>query len=53
MSDKEMADFLQELRNRHEMPIDEDEYYLIGEIAERLKEQEPDVVKCEDCKHCV
>ena len=33
-----MADFLQELRNRHEMPIDEDEYYLIGEISERLIE---------------
>lgn len=38
MSDNKMADFLQELRNRHEMPIDEDEYYLIGEIAERLLE---------------
>lgn len=38
MSDKEMVDFLQELKNRHEMPIDENEYYLIGEITERLKD---------------
>ena len=38
MSDKEMADFLLKLRSRQEMPINEDEYYLIGEIAERLSE---------------
>lgn len=36
MTNKEMADFLLELRNRQEMPIDEDEYYLIGDIADRL-----------------
>lgn len=40
MSDKEMADFLQELRHRHEMPIDEDEYYLLGSIVDHLMEQE-------------
>ena len=36
MKDKEMADFLLKLRSRNEMPINEEEYYLIGEIAERL-----------------
>lgn len=38
MSDKEMADFLRELSNRHEMPIDEDEYYLLRDIADRMIE---------------
>ena len=38
MSDKEMADFLMELSNRHEMPIDEDEYYLLRDIADRMIE---------------
>lgn len=39
MTNKEMADFLSELRNRNEMPIDEDEYYLLGSIADDLREQ--------------
>ncbi len=38
MNDKKMADFLLKLRSRNEMPINEDEYYLLGDIAERLIE---------------
>lgn len=38
MSDKEMARFLLKLRDRNEMPISEDEYHLLGDIAERLAE---------------
>ena len=38
MSDNEMARFLLMLRDRNEMPINEDEYYLLGDIAERLTE---------------
>lgn len=40
MSNKEMSEFLLRLRERNEMPINEDEYYLLGEIAERLTEAE-------------
>ena len=36
----EMAEFLLKLRDRNEMPINEDEYYLIGEIAEALSDIE-------------
>lgn len=38
MNEKEMADFLLRLRDRNEMPLNEDEYYLLGDIAERLVE---------------
>lgn len=38
MNEKEMADFLLRLRDRNEMPLNEDEYYLLGDIAERLAE---------------
>lgn len=38
MRDKEMADFLLKLRSRNEMPINQDEYYLLGDIAERIIE---------------
>ena len=38
MNDKEKAEFLLTLRDRNEMPINEDEYYLLGDIAERLTE---------------
>lgn len=38
MNDKEKAEFLLALRDRNEMPINEDEYYLLGDIAERLAE---------------
>ena len=37
MTNKEMADFLSELRNRNEMPINEDEYYLLGSIADSVR----------------
>lgn len=37
MANKEMADFLSELKDRHEMPIDEDEYYLLGSIADSVR----------------
>ena len=40
MNYREMAEFLLKLRDRDEMPIDEDEYYLIGEIAEVLSDIE-------------
>ena len=36
ISCKEMAEFLWNLRDRQEIPINEDEYYLLGEIADRL-----------------
>lgn len=45
MNDKNMAEFLLKLRDRNEMPINEDEYYLLEEIANRLieiSEQEND-----------
>jgi hypothetical protein len=38
MNDKEMAEFILKLRDRQEMPINEDEYYLLGQISERLTE---------------
>lgn len=38
MDNKEMAAFLLRLRDRNEMPINEEEYYLLGDIAERLLE---------------
>lgn len=38
MSLAEMSEFLSKLRDRQEMPIDENEYHLLGEIAERLRE---------------
>jgi hypothetical protein len=38
MNLNEAAEFLLELRRRNEMPLDEDEFYLLEEIAERLKE---------------
>ena len=38
MSDKEMARLLLKLRDRNEMSINEDEYHLLGDIAERLTE---------------
>ena len=38
MTDKEMADFLIKLRDRQEMPINEDEYLDIWRIAERIIE---------------
>ncbi len=37
MTNNEMADFLLELRNRHEMPIDEYEYYLLGSTADLVR----------------
>lgn len=37
---REMAEFLLKLRDRDKMPIDEDEYYLIGKIAEVLSDIE-------------
>lgn len=42
MTNKEMAEFLMELRERQEMPIDEEEYYLIGDIAIRLTAMDED-----------
>lgn len=45
-----MADFLSGLKNRNEMPIDEDEYYLLGDIADHLMEyvdMEPTEPICE------
>ena len=44
---KKMAEFLLRLSNRHEMPIDEDEYWLLHGIADHLMEQET-VVGSED-----
>lgn len=38
MTNKEMAVFLSELRDRNEMPIDGDEYSLLGHIADHLIE---------------
>ena len=38
MNYREMAEFLLRLRDRNEMPINEDEYYLIGQIAEVLSD---------------
>ena len=38
MNNKEMAVFLLKLRDRNEMPINEKEYYLLGDIAEHLIE---------------
>lgn len=38
MNDKEMAEFILKLRDRQEMPINEDEYYLLEQISERLTE---------------
>ncbi len=43
MSEMEMAEFLLKLRDRSEMPINENEYYLLGDIAERLNDA---------CKFC-
>lgn len=40
LTNKEMAEFLRQLRNRREIPIDEDEYYLLEAIAERLDEND-------------
>lgn len=36
MTNKELSKFVLQLRDRHEMPITEDEYHLLGEVAERL-----------------
>jgi len=36
MTNKELSKFVLQLRDRHEMPITEDEYQLLGEVAERL-----------------
>ena len=36
MTSNEMANFIWKLRDRNEMPIDENEYYLLGDIALRL-----------------
>lgn len=44
MTNKEMADFLSELRNRQEMPINEDEYYLLGNIADSVRGTTDDFV---------
>jgi len=38
MNDNEMAEFILKLRDRQEIPINEDEYYLLGQISERLTE---------------
>lgn len=36
MTNKELSKFILQLRDRHEMEITEDEYDLLGEVAERL-----------------
>ena len=36
MTNKELSKFILQLRDRHEMEITEDEYNLLGKIAERL-----------------
>ncbi len=50
MTNKEMADFLSELRNRPEMPIDEDEYYLLGSIADSVREMTEEAI-CPNADH--
>lgn len=36
LSLKEMAEFLNDLRNRQEMPINQDECDLLGDIVDRM-----------------
>ncbi len=50
MANEAMATFLLKLRDRNEMPITEDEYYILGDIADRLIENdEPDDHRCDEC----
>lgn len=53
MNNSEMAEFILSLRDRNEMPINEDEYYLLGEIADALRNPNP-CANCQefDCTEC-
>lgn len=48
MTDKQMADFLLKLRDRQEMPINEDEYLDMWRISERIIELSERVEELEE-----
>ena len=62
MTNKEMSDFLLELRSRQGMPVDQEEYDMIGEIASALLPSKrivdadalvEEIKYRADCMHCI